>query len=499
MTRYPKGGPRSRWTVAELKAVPATWKGDTLNDGDGLSGEVRVASNGSVSIRFKSAFKWEGRVAWHQCGTWPSVSLVEIRDSRDKARADVKQGINPNDRKKAVRIAEQRKLEETIAEAKREKARALTFAEMFEAWLSDGVARQDGNAELRRTFNKDVIPHLGTTPVRSITDRDLLVVLRKVGRDRGAGRTARRMLTEVRQLYRWAGKRQPWRGQMIDGNPAELVDPDQVVPENYEEGIRERVLSKAELKELAGIFERMRQSHDELPAGHRADLPRPLKRESELAIWIALATMCRIGELLKARWEHLDLVKGEWLLPAQNTKTRVALLVYLSPFALRQFQALHSLTGHTAWCFPAKPEGRVREGSVPADAPVGAKTVSKQIGDRQIRFMNRKGPLPRRRNDNALVLAKGRNGEWTPHDLRRTGATMMQAMGIPFDVIDRCQNHVLPGSKVRRHYLHHDYAQEKRDAWQRLGEMLDEMLSPAACEDAKASHEPGVRAAANIA
>jgi hypothetical protein len=78
--------------------------------------------------------------------------------------------------------------------------------------------------------------------------------------------------------------------------------------------------------------------------------------------------------------------------------------------------------------------------------------VSKQIGDRQYRFKQRKA-LSNRRNDNSLVLSKGENGEWTPHDLRRTGATMMQALGVMPDVIDRCQNHVLAGSRVRRHYL----------------------------------------------
>lgn len=69
------------------------------------------------------------------------------------------------------------------------------------------------------------------------------------------------------------------------------------------------------------------------------------------------------------------------------------------------------------------------------------------------------------------------NGEWTPHDLRRTAATMMQALGVLPDIIDRCQNHVLAGSHVRRHYMHHDYATEKREAWNKLGERLDVILN----------------------
>jgi hypothetical protein len=36
----------------------------------------------------------------------------------------------------------------------------------------------------------------------------------------------------------------------------------------------------------------------------------------------------------------------------------------------------------------------------------------------------------------------------------------------------------MAGSRVRRAYLHHDYAAEKRDAWERLGERLDVLLAP---------------------
>jgi hypothetical protein len=53
---------------------------------------------------------------------------------------------------------------------------------------------------------------------------------------------------------------------------------------------------------------------------------------------------------------------------------------------------------------------------------------------------------------------------------------MMQQLGIPLDIIDRCQNHVLAGSKVRRHYLHHDYRDEKTVAWNKLGNKIGSIL-----------------------
>lgn len=338
------------------------------------------------------------------------------------------------------------------------------FRTLFETWLADGVSRKDGNAELRRTFEKDVLPTIGDKPVRELSDTQLLDLLRNVGRKRGRARTAERMLTEMRQMFRWAIKRQPWRSLLVHGNPAELVELKQVVPPGYEPGIRERTLSPNEIRELRDIFASMAARYEVARDKRVAD--RPVQLETQLALWVCLGTGCRIGELLQARWEHIDLEKSTWFVPRENTKTHVDWQVYLSEFALRQFKALHDITGKTEWCFPASQQ----------EGHVFIKTVSKQVGDRQTRFKTRK-PLAHRKNDDSLVLADGKNGEWTPHDLRRTASTMMQALRVSPDVIDRCQNHVLPGSKVRRHYLHHDYAEEKREAWGLLGQRIDAILT----------------------
>lgn len=464
MTKYPKAGKGNKWTIRELAAITADWKGYRLSDGGGLAGEVRVTTDGEVSIPFRYGFKWEGKKAWYYAGAYPAVDLAVIRQNRDKARDLVAEGINPNDEKKAARIDAQAAVVATITEAKRQEAENKTFADLFDTWITDGVARDDGNAELIRTFNLDLLPVVGAIPIRDLTDVDLRDALRRVGRDRGRGRTAERMLSEVRQMFRWAEKRQPWRGLLIEGNPAELVEQKQIVPAGYTPGIRDRVLSPEEIRELSAIFIKMQADYE--AADDRRVADRPLQATSQLAVWICLATCCRIGELLMTRWADVDLDKGEWFVPAANTKTKVDWQVYLSPFALRQFQVLHDLTGDTPWCFPARH----------IEGHVCLKSVAKQLGDRQSQFKQRK-PLKNRRNDNTLVLANGVNGEWTLHDLRRTGATMMQASGVSLDIIDRCQNHVLAGSRIRRHYLHHDYADEKREAWGKLGEQLQGILN----------------------
>ena len=336
--------------------------------------------------------------------------------------------------------------------------------DLFETWLENGVSRKDGNRRLRQMFERDVLPAIGSKPLRELTDTDLVKLLRLVGRTRGKARTAEDMLAAIRQMFRWACKRQPWRSLLVDGNPADLVELRHVVPQGYVTVIRDRTLCAEEIRELRDVFAAMETAY-ETAADRRASV-RPILRETQLALWTCLGRGCRIGELLMARWSHVDLEKATWFVPRENTKTKVDWQVYLSDFAQLQFKELHAVTGDTDWCYPA----RVQEGHV------SVKTVTKQVGDRQMRFKARK-LLAHRRNDDSLVLAGGSRGEWTPHDLRRTAATMMQSLRVSPDVIDRCQNHALLGSKVRRHYLHYDYADEKREAWRLLGERLDVILS----------------------
>ena len=40
MTHYPKAGKGKKWTIKELNSIPAEWKGHSISDGEGLSGEV---------------------------------------------------------------------------------------------------------------------------------------------------------------------------------------------------------------------------------------------------------------------------------------------------------------------------------------------------------------------------------------------------------------------------------------------------------------------------
>ena len=470
MNRYPSAGKGNNWTALELKSIPIAWKGDGISDGGGLTGEVRVTSSNSVTVPFRFAFKLNGKVCWHYCGIYPQDNMATIRKVRDDARVSVKAGIDPRAKKLADKIIAQNEIDATIADEKQklidaeiERTKNLSFQDLYGAWIKDGVSRSDENKYIAQSFNKHALPSLGKVYVRDLTEHDLRDLYRKIVLG-GTVATAVELSKDIGQMLRWAEKRKPWRALLIDGNPSELVEIKKLVPKGYTKE-RKRMLSIDEIKKLKFIFDSTAQSYLDAPSKYGTE--RPLKKEVQIAMWLCLSTICRIGELLMTEWKHVDFKERTWFIPAANTKgeqgAKTDQIVYLSDFSLDQFKQLQVLTGDASWAFPA----------IFKDGHVCVKSASKQIGDRQVQFKKRSKKLADRVENNSLVLSG--DEEWTPHDLRRTGATLMQQLKVHRDVINLCQNHVI-GSKVDRVYLLDEYADEKREAWQKLGDRLEAIL-----------------------
>ena len=183
-----------------------------------------------------------------------------------------------------------------------------------------------------------------------------------------------------------------------------------------------------------------------------------LLRTTELAIWIMLSTCCRVGELSQARWEEINMEDGEWSIPAGNSKNAKEHTIFFSDFTKELFQALHCVTGGSDWCIPSRDGNR----------HVCLKSITKQIRDQV-----RSEPLSNRTNATGALLLSG--GGWTPHDLRRTGATMMGELGAIGEVIERCLNHV-EQNKLKRIYQRQELKTEQREAWRLLGDRIALLL-----------------------
>lgn len=129
--------------------------------------------------------------------------------------------------------------------------------------------------------------------------------------------------------------------------------------------------------------------------------------------------------------------------------------------AAKHFETLQDISGTSTWCFPAEDN----------KSHVNLKSVTKQVRDRQ----QDAGAQPmsgRSKNTTALLLS---GGEWTPHDLRRTAATLMGQCGVLSEIIERCLNHT-DGSKLKKIYQRNIPRQQMAEAWKLLGRRLEILL-----------------------
>jgi integrase len=170
--------------------------------------------------------------------------------------------------------------------------------------------------------------------------------------------------------------------------------------------------------------------------------------------------MCRIGELSKTKISDIDFKMKVWNIPKENSKNGKTHNIFLSDFAINQFTVLKQYAKSDTWIFTN------RDGS----SHVCEKSITKQIGGRQSQNI-----LSNRSKDNQALILTG--GKWTPHDLRRTGATLMGNLGIAPDIIEKCLNHT-EENKVKRIYQRQKLENEQAEAWQKLGEYLNTLLIP---------------------
>ena len=166
-------------------------KGDKpykMADGGGLY--LFVTTTGHKSWRFKYRFGGkEGRLVF---GTYPEVKLTEARDRRDVARRQLRDNLNPALEKKKAQVA-------AIADAEE------TFKSVASRWHALKLAEWSPRYGRLIMFalERDVFPRIGSMPIRSITGRLVLEVLRGIEK-RGAFETAHRIRQQISAVFVFA-------------------------------------------------------------------------------------------------------------------------------------------------------------------------------------------------------------------------------------------------------------------------------------------------------
>ena len=411
-------------TDMAFRNIKPTDKVQIISDSAGLIIRVRaIAEGGAISFMYSHRFNGKRRQM-----TLNAKSLKLARVERAECEVLLKQGLDPMlERQLEIERANQQQVEEQQAITKL-KAR-LTVSDLFVQWCETDLITRKDLPEINRMFNKDVLPDLGELFVEDVRKGHISLLIGAL-KKRGVNHLARNLLKLMRQMFRFAVTY-----DLIEFDPTASLSIAKMTTAPTE---RDRTLSESEIRALA------RQLPD---AG--------LLKTTECAVWIALSTMCRIGELSKAKFSDIDFEAKTWTIPAANSKNGKAHTIYLSAFALEQFKILISYATNDVWLFPN------RDGS----SHVCDKSITKQLGGRQADTI-----LSNRSKDSQALVLTG--GKWTPHDLRRTGATIMGDLGIAPDVTEKCLSHT-EANKVKRIYQRQKLEKEQAHAWQILGERLN--------------------------
>jgi len=412
-------------TFLHLKATESE---QLIKDGGGLFVRIRPIANGG-GISFRVAYRFEKKLKWADL---EAKTLPDARAERDTFQDVLKTGVDPKLERKLVKERTKQQQRDELEAITKLQAR-MTVRDLFVSWCETDLITRKDKAEVIRMFEKDVLPDIGGLFVEDVRKGHIAQIIAKL-KKREVIFLARNLLKLIRQMFRFAVT-----SDFIEFDPTASLGITKTTTKPTE---RDRTLSELEIRALAR----------QLPDAN-------LLKSTECAIWIALSTACRIGELSKAKFSDLDIENRCWQIPKENSKNKKAHKIYLSDFALEQFKILTSFATNDVWLFPN------RDGS----SHVCEKSITKQVGGRQTENI-----LSNRSKDNQALILTG--GKWTPHDLRRSGATIMGDLGINSDVIDKCLNHT-EENKMKRTYQHQKLEDQKAHAWQVLGDRLNLLVN----------------------
>lgn len=301
------------------------------------------------------------------------------------------------------------------AEEEIRKAQELTIQTLVDRYLEEWAKpRKRSWKEDQRILFLDVAPVWGERKAKDITRRDVRELITVI-KARGPV-MARNSLAVIKKMFNWSLSE-----DLVETNPAHGITP----PPPAEP--RTRVLTEEEIK----LFWEKLDSAS-MAIGTKA------------ALRLILVTAQRPGEVVGMQWA--DVQVGVWEISAENSKNGRPNRVPLSPKAM---EVLDALPKTSQWVFPSpsrfkKGLGHVHETSLPH-----------ALGDNRDHF-----EMP----------------AFRPHDLRRSGASHLSALGVPRFVVDRILNHV-DRSVTGAHYDQYEFTKEKKNALDVWGRKLEEIIT----------------------
>ena len=397
-----------------------------LNDARCRGLTLRVSAGGEKSW----AFRYRDRAGASQrltMGRYPDLSLADARARADDERRKVTSGGSPATEKRQ----------------ERENASTLCFDHLADRYMVEHARRFKRSAdEDERSLKLHIRPKWGRRRYADIRRRDVVELIEEVY---ASGRIALavRLKATISKIFAFAISK-----DLLEANPAagigRIAD---LKP-------RERVLSDEEIRFAWKAFGRS-----------------PISAKVGWALRLVLTTGQRPGEIAGLHRSELinldDPANATWRLPAARSKNGREHIIPLSPLAV---SIIKDALGVSA---ESDISGHVFR-SPRSEQPITAHALAVAMA----RVAKRLETGAKQADEAAEIagVSTWRAGPPTPHDLRRTAATRMRALGIGSDDVKRVLNHA-PNSVLGRHYDHYDAIPEKRRALETWAIELERIIS----------------------
>jgi integrase len=269
-------------TDTAIKNAKPCQKPVRMFDGGGLY--LEIAPSGGKLWRLK--YRIEGKEKRLAFGVYPDVSLAQARERRDEARKLLANGFDPSIVKKAQK-------------AERLERAANTFGAVADRWFAVWKTKVAESTAPRiwRTLERHILPIIGGLPVADIKPKIVLNALQNM-EAKGLGNSIRKAKTAISQVMRFAVQ-----NDLAETDPVpSLKGALKSVPKRHYSAIIDPVRFAGLLRDVDAYTE---------------------EKGPEVRAALRLLALCftRPGEMLAARWEEIDLAKGEWKYFASKTKT----------------------------------------------------------------------------------------------------------------------------------------------------------------------------------
>jgi integrase len=293
-----------------------------LADGGGLYLQATRSRTGE-HINRNWVFRYERDSERHDMGigSLHDVGLAAARRKAKELRERlVLDGVDP-----LVARNQERATRRTIAqEARAEKAKALTFKECVDKYLSvhGGKWKNHKHAtQWRATLETYAYPVIGDLNVADVDEGHLVRILQPIWRK--IPETASRVRQRIEAVLGWATVSKFRTGD----NPARW---------------------RNHLQTLLGGAQKANGHHAALPFNEAPAFMAELRARKSLsasALEFAVLTAARTGEVIGAHWSEINLKQNEWCIPAERMKAGREHRVPLSDRAVEILKAQKSRSG----------------------------------------------------------------------------------------------------------------------------------------------------------